>query len=254
VAGSFDAGIVTSDVRVALLLGAASSLSVAGLFPYLLVVAPKLRTSTRPMWFTVLTQTVRAGFTMCILAWIGLYLGAPLGLDAPLVRAWVTHQFNSHGVGFMPLAAIVGAATGALILVLDRYVFLRSLPAVALESVGRAARWKGFLASFYGAIVEEILSRLFLMTVLVWILARVFGGASTGVFVAACVLSAIGFAAGHLPAVAQHSPLSRPVATRVLALNTLAGIVFGFFFWRYGLEHAMVAHFAADLVLHVAAA
>jgi membrane protease YdiL (CAAX protease family) len=38
--------------------------------------------------------------------------------------------------------------------------------------------------------------------------------------------------------------------TRVLALNTLAGFAFGILFWRYGLEHAMLAHFATDIVLH----
>lgn len=35
-------------------------------------------------------------------------------------------------------------------------------------------------------------------------------------------------------------------------LNMLAGIVFGALYWKLGLEHAMVAHFCADLVLHVA--
>jgi len=28
--------------------------------------------------------------------------------------------------------------------------------------------------------------------------------------------------------------------------------VFGGLFWKYGLEHAMLAHFCADLMLHVA--
>jgi hypothetical protein len=32
----------------------------------------------------------------------------------------------------------------------------------------------------------------------------------------------------------------------------LAGTVFGALFWKLGLEHAMVAHFCADLMLHAA--
>lgn len=245
---------MTSDTGVALVLGTACSLSVAALFPYLLVVAPKLRTATRPIWLIVLTQTLRAGFSMFILAWIGLRLGAPLGLDAPVVRAWVSNRFDGPGLEFMPLAAAAGVAAGGLILILDRYVFLRSLPAGTLDAAVRPARWKGLLASCYGAVVEEVLSRLFLMSTLVWILAWVFGRAGTGTFLAAVLMSAIAFAAAHLPIAAQLSPLNRPMVTRVLVLNTLAGIVFGLLFWRYGLEHAMLAHFATDLVLHVAAA
>src|SRR4051812_12648272 len=109
---------MTSDTGVALVLGAACSLSVAALFPYLLVVSPKLRTAKRPIWLIVLTQTVRAGFSMCILAWIGLRLGATFGLDAPLVRALVSHKVGDVGLEFMPLAAAAGAGVGALILVL----------------------------------------------------------------------------------------------------------------------------------------
>ena len=36
-----------------------------------------------------------------------------------------------------------------------------------------------------------------------------------------------------------------------VVLNSLAGIAFGWLYWRRGLEAAMIAHFAADLVLHV---
>jgi hypothetical protein len=30
------------------------------------------------------------------------------------------------------------------------------------------------------------------------------------------------------------------------------GVVTGTLFWKYGLEHAILAHFCADLILHVA--
>ena len=35
------------------------------------------------------------------------------------------------------------------------------------------------------------------------------------------------------------------------SLNGLVGLVCGWLFLRRGLEHAMLAHFAGDLVLHV---
>jgi hypothetical protein len=34
-------------------------------------------------------------------------------------------------------------------------------------------------------------------------------------------------------------------------LNGIGGIVFGWLYWRNGLESAMTAHFSADIVVHV---
>ena len=39
--------------------------------------------------------------------------------------------------------------------------------------------------------------------------------------------------------------------TPIVSLNAIVGIVSGWLFWRFGIEHAMLAHFSADLVLHV---
>jgi membrane protease YdiL (CAAX protease family) len=73
------------------------------------------------------------------------------------------------------------------------------------------------------------------------------------VYWAAIVLAALIFGILHLPAVAQTTALTKVVVLRTVMLNALAGIAFGWLFWRRGLEQAMVSHFSADLVLHVAA-
>ena len=46
-----------------------------------------------------------------------------------------------------------------------------------------------------------------------------------------------------------HTPL---LIGRIVLLNALVGLATGALFWKYGLEHAMLAHFCTDLVLHVA--
>ena len=244
---------MTSDVSTALALGVASGLAVGALFPYLLTIAPKLRQRPRPLWMLIVSQSVRAVVVLSALAWCGLRLGIPLGLDAPLLRSWVSGRQPAIPFESMAIALGWGAGAAVLILILDRQFFFRTLAPAVVDALPRPARWKGLLASFYGAIVEEILSRLFLMTVLVWILLKVPGSNASVALALSCLLSALAFAVGHLPAAAQTTPLSRPVITRILVLNTIAGIVFGALFAKYGLEHAMAAHFAADLVLHVVA-
>jgi membrane protease YdiL (CAAX protease family) len=106
------------------------------------------------------------------------------------------------------------------------------------------SRFEGFLASFYGGIGEEILTRLFLVSVIAWILR------GRAIWLAIAIAAAL-FAAGHLPAAASIVPLTPVLVIRTLVLNSLAGLVFGWLYWRRGLEAAMVAHFSADLVLHV---
>ena len=49
------------------------------------------------------------------------------------------------------------------------------------------------------------------------------------------------------------TPLTPALITRTIVLNSLAGIAFGWLYWRRGLEAAMLAHFSTDIVLHVIA-
>ena len=41
------------------------------------------------------------------------------------------------------------------------------------------------------------------------------------------------------------------IVARAIILNGIAGIAFGWLYWRKGLESAMISHFSADIVLHV---
>jgi membrane protease YdiL (CAAX protease family) len=125
----------------------------------------------------------------------------------------------------------------------------------ALAQTAQPAAWKGFLASFYGGIVEEILLRLFLMSLFAWLgsfISKTAEGKPTRTaFWIANILAAILFGLGHLPATAMLMPLTPFVIARAIVLNGLAGITFGYLYQSRGLESAMIAHFSADIVLHV---
>jgi hypothetical protein len=56
-----------------------------------------------------------------------------------------------------------------------------------------------------------------------------------------------------VPAAQVFGPLTSVVVARTLLLNALGGVAFGALYWRSGLEHAMVARFCTDIVLHVVA-
>ena len=158
----------------------------------------------------------------------------------------------------MLLCLVIGALLAAALLALDIYVF-RPPASLSLVSGTQPAAWKGLLASFYGAFVEEQMLRLVVMSLIALVLqAIVTGGKPSshplglGTFWIANLAAAVLFGLAHLPNTALLAPLTTMLVVRALVLNGLLGAVFGDFFRRWGLEFAMAAHFGADLVLHVA--
>ncbi len=90
-----------------------------------------------------------------------------------------------------------------------------------------------------------------LMSLFAWALhrtlARRVASVPGAVVMTAAPLSALVFAAGHRPALAALTELTPAAVARTLALNTVAGLVYGWPFWRRNLEAAMTAHAATHL-------
>ncbi|MFT3792792.1 MAG: CPBP family glutamic-type intramembrane protease [Rudaea sp.] len=243
----------TPQLRIALLLGAAATLATLALFPYVLALQPHAsdKLPLAPA-IVIAAQTAQSGVLCFLLAWAGLKLGAPLGLGAP----WLTARMYADRA--KPASSNWLAATGlgvlGALLVLGIIALFGPPLAEAAAHVKppTTAPWRGALASFYGGIVEEIQLRLFLLTLIAWLLtrARLRQPWAFGIAIAAAALL---FGAGHLPMAAKLAPLDAATVARVVGYNALLGLAFGWLYCRHGLEHAMLAHFSADLVLHVVA-
>lgn len=235
-------------LKLAALFGLAGALATLALMPYVMALTPQKFTALPlPLPAIVLAAAAQTGVLCWLLGWLGLYLGAPYGLDAPWLRAWVYRR--PRDPARRPrwwLAVLLGGLAALLV------VGLSALGPKHAEDIIQA--WRGALASFYGGIVEEVLYRLLLVSALVWLLARCNRRvARPWMFVLAIVLAALLFGAGHLPAAhAAGLPGTPLLVARIVLLNAVVAVVFGGLFWKYGLEHAMLAHFCADLVLHVA--
>ncbi len=240
-------------LKLAMLLGVAGMLATLAVMPYLVALLPqRFAALPLPLPAIALAQAVQAGLLCWVLGWLGLYLGAPYGLDAPWLRAWVYRRRREPARrSRWWLAAVLGVLAAALVAGLSLLG-----PQPAAEHAGTAAgwAWRGALASFYGGIVEEVQARLLLVSALVWLLARCNRRVTRPwMFVLAIALAALLFGAGHLPAAIAAGIADTPLLiARIVLLNAVAAVVFGGLFWKCGLEHAMLAHFCADLVLHVA--
>jgi len=114
--------------------------------------------------------------------------------------------------------------------------------------------WR-LLTSLYGGIDEELLMRLFLFSLVAWIGWKAWkakdGGPRDATMWIALVVTTLIFALSHMPVTATLNDLSTVVIIRSLLLNGIGGAVFGWLYWKKGLEAAMIAHFAGDVTLQV---
>ncbi|WP_412068771.1 type II CAAX prenyl endopeptidase Rce1 family protein [Rubrivirga sp. IMCC43871] len=97
------------------------------------------------------------------------------------------------------------------------------------------------------AVVEEVVFRLVLMSVVAWVVAR-FAGRARTVFLTALVVSASLFAVVHLLGrpLPVHPTSAALYASVVVLKSGVAGLVLGWVFWRWGLPYAILCHFAAN--------
>lgn len=213
--------------------------------------AKPMKVSPRTMALASLAQNAAL---FAVVVFVGLTASHAVGLGAPYLASRVAGLAPPRPLRpVMTLAIWTGAAAGLLMTAAD-FVFLPRLPAL-LDLARKASFWENFSASFYGGVNEELLMRLLGVSGVTWLLAQGWGSGPhppPGVFWLAIVAMAIIFALGHLPATKIVAGKLTPlILTRTLALNGPIAILCGWLFWRFGLEAAIVAHLAADLVYHV---
>lgn len=147
------------------------------------------------------------------------------------------------------LGLVGGFVVGFGIFFLDQWIFNSSL----LSGVHPPFQI-GLIASFYGAINEEVLLRLFLLTLVYFLLCKIFKHAArhrAALLWISTVLVAILFGLGHLPAAMKLVAPTSFEISRIILLNSFAGVVFGYLYWTNSLWAAMLAHFLADILIHV---
>jgi membrane protease YdiL (CAAX protease family) len=192
---------------------------------------------------------------LAVLIGVGLLLARKLDLGAPLLESWLYHeQPPVSAPDSLKSGVLVGVSVG-IVLLGALLLAAPHLPGLPFVSAARAAIWKRVLVCFYGGIDEEVLSRLFLLTLLAWLGTRVFqkqkARVSTVTFWSANIIVAILFGLGHLPNAALVMRITPTVVVLALTLNGIAAVPFGYLYWKRGLESAMIAHFCADFVIWV---
>lgn len=207
--------------------------------PYLYFL--NLLPSSPPLKEFILISTMQVFIFYGIILWLSYVLVPKTNL-----RPFVTSPFFKRIV--IP-GLVAGVLVGLVIFFLDKMIFHSSL----LSHV-HPPWWAGLVASLYGGINEEVLLRLFLFTLIYFLLCKMFKKSSTSstyLLWSTNILTALIFGLGHLPAALQLIQPSSFEISRILLLNGIPGLVFGWLYWSKGFWTASLAHFVTDLMIHV---
>ena len=207
-----------------------------------------------PFPLVILLGAIQNLALIALMVALGLKLGAKLGLGPQLIRAWLAGSVERSDVWPTVRSGLLTGLGVAAILLPAILVLASRLPNLPFVTAARVPLWKRFLICFYGGVYEEILARMFLLSLFAWLFNRSWrrpGHPGSSAFWTANLIVAVLFGLGHLPSVSMVMPITPLVVGAALCLNGIAALAFGWLYRKYNLEAAMVAHFTADFVLYV---
>jgi len=238
------------DGKTALLLSGSFGLAACATVPTLLPgLPPEARRLPLPLPAFCLLLGLQLTAFYGLLAFVGLRLARRAGVQpSPQMDFLFGHAARPAPL-WWAIATGTGLACGLLI-VLAVEAIKRAAPHSLPTTLHPPSLLAGLTASTAGSLGEEILCRLFVLSLILWLLP-----ASSARVPAAIAASALAFGALHAPAFAMLAGgLFQAPALGwlwVLGLNGALGIVFGLAYLRGGIGCAIVSHFATDLVWHV---
>jgi membrane protease YdiL (CAAX protease family) len=200
-----------------------------------------------PLQFKLLSLINPIGLLLITVV-LGVLLYDKVNLKLPLFEKLTYGKKEIELSGILKYGIIGGIIAGILITLVS-VMFLPMLPS---DFIALGDKFKPTLVMrfFYGGLTEEILIRFGVMTLIIWLIFKLFGKLNSVVYWLGILVSAIIFGLGHLPVVFTF--VDAPNAELIVYIifgNAIGGIVFGWLYWKKGLEAAMVAHIFAHIIM-----
>ena len=184
----------------------------------------------------IITAAQACGYGL-VLGALGIYLGKQVGL-------WR----DEISIRKRPLILSVSASVvcGLVMILSDILYFGRYSEAIA-DSYATKPTVSYMLASvLYGGVIEEVMLRLFFLSLIAFILHKVFERGrdvpSDKALIISNIVTALLFAIGHLPATLMLLGDTPMIIARCFILNGGIGLIFGYFYRKHGLRYAMITH------------
>lgn len=175
-----------------------------------------------------------------VLASVGIVLSNKINL-------WNDFKLDKKAI----ITTIIIAIVGALVLFPgDKLIFGSLNTWVNEQYTVKPTIYKMIGGLLVGGIIEEVMMRLFFMSLVVFIISKILKKKEipTIVFIISNILSALLFAAGHLPSTSAMTTLTPVLIFRCFLFNGGLGLTFGYLYRKYNIRYAMIAHGLVHLI------
>jgi len=193
---------------------------------------------------------VNPAILVIIAATVGIFLYDKVTLSVPLLTKLID-KTNTVAFSIKRIIGegIVWGVFAGVAIVAVPYFFKSYLPEVLFQS-SDSLKLNLLTRLLYGGVTEEILCRFGLMTFIVWLLYKIFKQLNAAIYWIGIVLAAVLFGIGHLPVAQQLvGEMTFAVYTYIILANSIAGVFFGYAYWKRGLECAIIAHALAHVTM-----
>lgn len=190
----------------------------------------------------VIVAMIQSTFYSLVLGTLGIYLSKKVGL-------WKEISFNGNN---FCNSVILGIISGLLLILPDIFLFNKVSYDIAKIYTNKPSF--NFIMSgiTYGGVVEEILMRLFLMSLLSLIIYKIIYKSkhkiNDKVYIFSNIIISILFALGHLPNTAMMMGLNFWIILRCMLLNGIFGLIFGYVYRKYGIIYSIITHTLTHVV------
>ena len=189
----------------------------------------------------ILLTALQAIINATFFGFLGYLLANKVGLWKPI-------KFEKRK---LKITLLVSVIVGIILIILDSWFGKFINITIQQNNISVVA----FLSSMlYGGVIEELMLRLFFMSLIILILQKLFfrkqDQIPQKVFIISNIISAFAFAAGHLPMTIElFGSLTPIIIFRCFLLNGGPGLIFGWLYRRYGIHYSMLSHAMGHLVM-----
>ncbi|RQW75272.1 CPBP family intramembrane metalloprotease [Lysinibacillus composti] len=214
-----------------------------------------IETMPVPMILLQLITAIQLTVMAFIVAFLGIKIARKVGFSLDILDALFTKTKVSFETRWVVRAFIFGAISAFVIVGADRFYYQNKISGIS--DIEPEFSLIGLIAGvFYGGVFEELLMRLFVMSLLIWLVKILFYRGKSELpslfYWMAIIIAALLFAIGHLPATdAIFGGVTTDLMIRSLILNGIAGIFCGYLFWKKGIEYAILSHMFAHISLQL---
>ncbi|WP_406662033.1 CPBP family glutamic-type intramembrane protease [Methanolobus sp. ZRKC3] len=203
----------------------------------------------------LMVQFARGTGFLILSIFTGIFLGKKVGLGTPLLESLLEGRGLPVDFGSsVKLIVFFGVFLATSLFAIDKFIFSMYTDSF-ISFLTAPPFWERFMYSFYAGIVEEVILRFFMVTLLVWISWKIKKTSedlptNMGVWVSILVVSLL-YGLVHISSLSESMGFVVPAYVGIMTLDIMSGSIMGWLYWKKGIEAAILANLVASLTLYM---